>query len=109
MSTRASPPRHTSLGTLADGNGNQPIPAPRVPPHPVPPAGSPRLPQIKSDRFLTKSNMKADRARRVENNLAIQQEVFERAYSTLVNGLKHVDRKFIESLRSVEAEKDAKR
>lgn len=51
--------------------------------------------------------MKPDRARRVETNLLVQQEVFERAYSTLVNGLKHVDRTFIESLKSVET--DARR
>lgn len=53
--------------------------------------------------------MRPDRARRVESNLEVQQEVFERAYSTLVNGLKHVDRKFIESLKSVQTETDARR
>ncbi|KAK3910994.1 Coiled-coil domain-containing protein 112 [Frankliniella fusca] len=53
--------------------------------------------------------MKPNRAQRVETNLSVQQEVFERAYSSLINGLKYVDKKYLENLKSVQNESEVER
>ncbi|XP_034246614.1 coiled-coil domain-containing protein 112-like [Thrips palmi] len=53
--------------------------------------------------------MKPDRKNRVEKNLAVQQEVFERAYSSVLNGLKHLDKKTIDTLKSVHSETESHR
>ncbi|KAJ1530713.1 hypothetical protein ONE63_005575 [Megalurothrips usitatus] len=53
--------------------------------------------------------MRPDRGHKVETNLVAQQEVFERAYSTLLNGLKHVDQKYVDHLKSAHSETEAHR
>ncbi|XP_052129059.1 coiled-coil domain-containing protein 112-like isoform X2 [Frankliniella occidentalis] len=53
--------------------------------------------------------MKPNQVQRVETNLTVQQEVFERAYSSLLCGLKYVDKKCIESLKSVHSESEVER
>lgn len=56
-----------------------------------------------------KREMKPERTSRVEKNLAVQQEVFERAYTSVLNGLKHVDKKTIDTLKGVHSQTEIHR